>query len=115
MMLRIASLVILAAFALAPLAQAVECIMHVPAATAAHDGGGHPAEGHAGMPVAECFTAAMDGILSAPEVVKVPVFTALPVAAFMPVVRPLPRMVLAEKRWRGPPDNVLMTNRRLRI
>ncbi len=117
MIARATRLAILLAFAFAPLAQAVECIMHVPAAVEAvgHDGGhAHHTDSNA-MPVAACFAAAMDAVLAGDTVYKLPVFVVdAPSHVFaIPQQKALPQAVAA--RWRGPPEDVLMLSRRWRI
>ncbi len=112
MRLRLTSLVVLAAFALAPLAQAVDCLMHEPVRMHGHE---HHTADH-GMTVAECMDAAMDAVPMEVSVFKFASVAALPVEPFVKVSsfadKPLERI---DYTWRGPPPDVFAVSPRRRI
>ena len=114
MRIRFASLVVIVAFALAPLAQAVDCLMHVPATEIAHEHG-HHAGGHT-MPVADCFDAAISGMTVDGASFKLPVLSDLKPddSAWLNVpYKPLQADYVYI--WRGPPVDVFTMSPRRRI
>lgn len=108
-------LLMLAAFALAPLAQGVACIMHVPVETQAHEHGHHSQDDTSNMVVADCFAAAMHGVVTGEAVFKLPL-VAEGELSIPWQLRPAPAPLrIAMAPWRGPPPDVLTTNQRRRI
>lgn len=109
-------LILMLAFGLAPLAQAVDCVMNT---TMAPD---CPMvmtqEPHKAMPVADCFLSLKNGVMPLSGSAELPLLTALP--AVMPEVR-LPPIQVAERMpvrtyvLRAPPDDILLLTARRRI
>jgi len=117
MVRRFIALVLMLAFGLAPLAQAVDCVMGQPAAEDCHMS---QAPQHDPMTVGDCFTAlkagVMPGVVTPPphdldDMALLPVFPvvekpALVIAAITPV---------RDRLLHAPPDDIILLTARRRI